>query len=97
MIFLSVYNAILVPFEFAFPLVIINNPYLDSLEYTIDTMFATDVFFNFRVIYYDSKIEENVTDDRKIAINYVLRGRFVIDFVATLPVEMFFGQSDENQ
>ena len=68
-----------------------NNPFLDSFEYTIDILFAADIFFNFRVIYYDPKVEEYVSDDKKIAINYALRGRFIIDLIATLPVDLFFG------
>jgi hypothetical protein len=52
----------------------------------IDAFFMIDILINFRTIYFDPKTELAVTDDKKIALNYILRGRFFIDIIASLPV-----------
>jgi len=58
------------------------------IDYLIDVFFAVDIAINFRTIYLDPKTEEPVEDGKKIALNYVLKGRFWIDILASLPFEL---------
>eukprot|EP00347_Sterkiella_histriomuscorum_P016745 403352016 len=89
-ILLSIYNSILVPFNFAFPNVLGVIPILQVFEYLIDVCFAFDIVVNFRSVYMNQQTEQYVTDGKAIALNYILKGRFVIDLFASLPVEEIF-------
>ncbi|CDW86569.1 voltage-gated ion channel superfamily [Stylonychia lemnae] len=87
---LSLYNSILVPYNFAFPDVLSENDFFLAFEYIIDICFAFDILVNFRSVYYDSKNEIYITNGKLIALNYLLKGRFVIDLLASLPIEEIF-------
>lgn len=54
----------------------------------MDVCFIVDIFVNFRTIYFDSRTNEPVKDSKTIAVNYVFRGRFFIDLLASLPVDL---------
>lgn len=86
-ILLSIWNSILIPYELAFPSIVEEEPSLTTLDYFIDAAFAFDIVINFRSVYYDPKTETQVTDGKKIAWRYV-QGRFWIDLLASLPLEM---------
>ena len=49
----------------------------------------TDIIINFRTIYIDSRTDEEIRDSKKIAIRYVLYGRFGVDLLASIPLELF--------
>ena len=85
-ILLSVYNSVLIPYEFAYSLD--YNILIDLIERGVDLAFMFDIIINFRTAYIDSKTGEMVTKWRKITINYVLYGRFWIDVIASLPLEI---------
>lgn len=53
----------------------------------IDLAFGVDIIINFRTMYRNSHTNELVRDSKRIAIHYVLYGRFGIDLVASLPLE----------
>jgi len=57
------------------------------LDYFIDIAFAFDIVINFRSVYYDPRTESLVTNGKRIASRY-LSGRFWIDLLASLPLEM---------
>ena len=59
-IILSVYNSILIPYEFAYS--IKPNMFLVILDRMIDATFIVDIFINFKTIYKDSHTDELVTD-----------------------------------
>jgi hypothetical protein len=46
-----------------------------------------DMIFNFRTTISDFITGDEVTDSKKIAINY-LKGRFIFDLIAAIPFEM---------
>ena len=73
-IFFSVYNALTIPYEFAYSLD--TNIFFYVLDRILDATFIIDVFVNFRTIYIDSRTGDEVRDGKKIAIKYVLYGRF---------------------
>ncbi|CDW87544.1 voltage-gated ion channel superfamily [Stylonychia lemnae] len=83
-IVLSLFNAFYVPVELTFA---IETTEMEVINYIMDCIFVLDIVVNFRTIYFDERTNDPITETRKIAINYVLRGRFFIDIVATLPLE----------
>lgn len=82
----------------------LSTPYLISFEaetcaweitnYTIDGCFFVDIIFNFLQAYYNDDF--NIVDShKKIAGNY-LRGWFLIDTIAIIPIDkLFAGNSSE--
>ena len=84
-IVLSVYNAILIPYEFSYSLE--ENTLWIVFDYMIDSLFWIDILINFRTIYKD-KQDEDVKDGKKIAIRYALYGRFPVDIIATMPLDL---------
>lgn len=85
-ILLAIWNALTLPFEFAYPQLFEDNTTFNYFDHLIDVLFGIDVIINFRSAYRDSKTDELIMDPKAIAINY-LKGRFWIDFLATLPLE----------
>ena len=57
------------------------------VDHIIDIIFAIDIFISFRSTYLDEFTADEVLDERKIAKHY-LCGRFWVDFVSTLPLEL---------
>ena len=85
--FLVILSCILTPWRIAF---------IDSddsfwwilLDTLIDTFFLVDIVLNFFTVYTNS-YEDYETDRRKIAFKY-LRGWFIFDLIAILPIQYFF-------
>jgi len=50
-------------------------------------VFILDILFNFRTTISDFITGEEVTDSKKIAVNYI-KGRFLLDLLAAIPFEM---------
>ena len=59
-IILSVYNSLLIPYEFAYT--ISSNIFLEVIDRFVDSAFIIDIFINFRTIYRNSHTDELVTD-----------------------------------
>jgi hypothetical protein len=57
-IILSVYNSLLIPYEFAYD--IDQSIFLEIVDRMIDTIFIIDIFINFRTMYKDSRTDEFV-------------------------------------
>ncbi len=89
-ILLALYNCVSIPFEVAFGN-ISDHISLAIFEYCIDVLFFLDVIFNFRTTYINAKTGTEINDWKKIAANYVLRGRFWIDLLASIPFELIIG------
>jgi hypothetical protein len=76
-----------------------NNKGVKYSDYIIDSLFAIDIIINFRSPYIDSKTEDLIDDGTRIAKNYVYNGRFLIDLLASMPLEavsLFIPVSEEN-
>jgi len=85
---LAVWNCLSIPFTVAF------QP-SQSLAYelfdrAIDICFAIDIVINFRTTFINSKTGFEVFEWKKIALAYVLGGRFVIDLLASIPFELIY-------
>lgn len=89
-IFLSIWNAIQLPLEFAFPEIFEGKKGIDAAEKFTDLLFAFDILINFRTAYIDSHTDELITDPKKIAMNYI-KGRFWVDLCASIPFNDIVG------
>ena len=58
-----------------------------SINYIFDVVFILDILFNFRTTISDFITGEEITDSKKIAMNYI-KGRFFLDLLAAIPFEM---------
>ena len=87
-ILLALYNCVSIPFEVAFGS-ISDHVAMVIFEYTIDVLFFADVLFNFRTTFVKSGTE--VVSGKKIAWNYVMKGRFWVDLLASIPFELIIG------
>lgn len=85
-IFLAVWNALTMPFAFAYPLLFSTNTDFTISDHIIDSLFGLDIVMNFRTGFRDSKTDELILNPKTIAINYMY-GRFWVDFFASLPLE----------
>ena len=70
----SVYNSILIPYEAAYSME--NNVIISVLDRAVDTIFAIDIVVNFRTAYVNSKTGKLIRSSKKIAMKYILNGRF---------------------
>ena len=57
------------------------------LDYFTDFCFTIDIILTFRTTYIDAKTGEEVIEPRKIAFNYLFKGKFAIDFLSTVPFD----------
>lgn len=60
---------------------------IDVLERAIDVIFISDIFLQFRTVYYIDATGEPVTNPKRIAMRYMCSGRLIIDLLASMPVE----------
>ena len=81
----SVYNSILIPYDVAYGLE--YSLTIEIIDRIVDAMFVGDIAINFRSVYKDYKTDEQVTNSKKIALRYVLNGRFWVDLIASMPLE----------
>ena len=82
---LSLLNAVYVPIEIAFNL---NTEGMDILNYLMDFIFFVDIIMNFKTIIFEDRTNEPITNSKIIAWNYIKGGRFAVDVLATIPIEL---------
>jgi potassium voltage-gated channel Eag-related subfamily H protein 4 len=88
-ILLAIYNSFTIPLSLAF-----NPPDLSStgilcLDTFVDLAFFVDIIINFRTTYISQTTGNEVYNPKLIAKNYVLGGRFWIDLLSSLPMDIF--------
>jgi heme/copper-type cytochrome/quinol oxidase subunit 4 len=89
-ILLAIYNSFEIPFTVAFPGTDLDNKYMKYAGNIIDVLFFVDIIVNFRTSIFNPKTGEEVTNWHSLAMSY-LKGRFLIDFLATLPFDTVGG------
>jgi succinate dehydrogenase/fumarate reductase cytochrome b subunit len=84
---LAIWNSISIPFAVSF-MENVEHPagYL-IFEYFVDICFAFDIIFAFRTTFINSKNGLEIVEARKIALNYIITGRFFVDLAASIPFE----------
>jgi hypothetical protein len=65
-----------------------NNQYIWTINIVIDFIFFLDIVLNFRTTYFSRKTGDEIHDPRKITRNYVFGGKFLIDLLASIPIDI---------
>jgi len=68
---------------------------LANFDLTVEGCFWLDLFLNFLQSYKDPETYEIITDFKLIAINYIFRGWFLVDFVSVFPFKLLMSQNGE--
>ena len=63
-------------------------------ERTVDILFAFDLLVNFRTTYVNEKTGFEISDNKKVALNYAKSVRCYIDIGATIPFEVLLEAFD---
>lgn len=91
---LAVYNCIMIPFVVAFePEATLG---FELWERTVDILFAMDILVNFRTTFVNEKTGFEISDNKKVALNYAKSLRFYIDLGATVPFEVLLEAFDPS-
>ena len=85
---LATINWFQIPYVLAFVGINEDILLLNIMNAFIDVAFIIDVVINFRTSYVVETTGIEITNLKTIAINY-LKGKFAIDFLASLPLDMF--------
>jgi len=85
---LATVNWFQVPYNVAFTDQESRSIFADLFNFSIDFIFMLDVVINFRTSIIIESTAVEIFDNKKIAQNY-LRGRFWIDFPASIPFDLF--------
>lgn len=93
---LSIYQAILIPFNLSFSPDEINSPFFKTLDSIIDIIFMVDIVFRFRTSYIDPISGEEVLDSFLIARRYVTGMSFYFDVISTIPFDDWFTNSTSS-
>ncbi len=59
-------------------------------------MFALDVIISFRTTLVDESTNLEITDARLIAKQYILRGRFLVDVISSIPFDALINSHSEK-
>jgi hypothetical protein len=70
-IVLSIYQAIVIPFNISFQPDFLNAPFVRTMDSLIDMIFALDIILRFRTTYIDPVSGEEVVDSYLIGIRYL--------------------------
>ena len=93
--FLATFNCFQVPYNVAFGTK--ENIFTYTINAIIDVFFILDIFINFRTSIVSELDSEEIFDQKKVALRY-LRGKFFIDFLASIPFDyiVLLFETDDN-
>ena len=67
----------------------VSDPQHDLLAgFVLMLSLLLDIVLNFRTTFFHRHTGDEVVDTRKIAKNYVLGGKFAIDLLASIPIDL---------
>lgn len=88
-IILALYNCIMIPLALAFGDRMNESNEIDIIERIVDIFFILDILLNFRTTYINPKTNIEITEPMKVAKNYFTSVRFPVDFLASIPFDLF--------
>ena len=93
--FLATFNCFQVPYNVAFGTK--DNAFTFAINIIIDIFFMLDIAINFRTSIVSELDSEEIFDQKKVALKY-LRGKFFIDFLASIPFDyiVLLFETDDN-
>ena len=87
--FFATWNCILIPIGVAFSPAWNNSDAMFIVNALIDIAFLLDIFVNFRTTFLNAGSGEEVSNPKRICINYI-KLRFWIDVITTIPFDTVF-------
>ena len=85
---LALWNCFSIPFIVAFIPELGSDPSIFALNIAIDIIFFVDIILNFRTTYFHRHTGDEVMDPKTIAKHYFFGGKFVIDLLASIPIDL---------
>lgn len=97
-IVLALYNSFCIPFELSFAPLVMEGTEFFILNSVIDLLFGVDIFVSFRTTFYHPITGDEIKD-LSIIRNTYFKGRFMIDFLSTVPFDnlLFMITQTENK
>jgi len=86
---ISVWNSFSIPIDIAFGPEIFEETPNVVVNHLIDIYFALDIILHFRTTIINEATGEEIKEPKLIALTY-LKGRFIIDLLATVPFDTIF-------
>ena len=86
---IAIYNCFVIPYEASFSPS--ETIHYKRFEIFLDILFGIDVIICFRTTFINKRTGLEVFSQWRIAWNYVRSGRFFIDILAVIPVEVIYG------
>ena len=93
---LATWNCFSIPIEIAFEPTVADSPLYLALNSIIDFMFFLDILITFRTTYIKPSTGDEISEPKAIAKQY-LRGRFWLDLLSTLPLDLMHGGRESLQ
>ncbi|CAG9460829.1 unnamed protein product [Pedinophyceae sp. YPF-701] len=84
-LFLVVYNAVMVPYEASFQ--VGESTFITFFEYSVDAVFFFDILLNFRTAFVDN--QGTLINDQRAVAGHYLSTWFSVDLLASIPFELF--------
>ena len=95
-IFLAIYNSFSIPYAIAFRPPAFETTFMTIFNLMIDMLFMCDIAVGMRTTYLDPSSGDEEWDPKLIAKRYMFGGRFLIDFLSSIPMDLFgSGESAE--
>jgi hypothetical protein len=85
----SIWNSFSIPVDIAFEPPIFNELPNVVANHIIDIVFAIDILIHFRTTIVNEITGDEIKEARQISMTY-LKGRFIIDILATVPFDTIF-------
>lgn len=94
-IVLSLWICFTLPVQIAFEPATLNGLSNDVINYFADIVYIIDLFLNFRTTFRNVLTGDEITDPKVLAWSY-LRGRFVLDLIASIPFDMMLQDNETD-
>ena len=88
-IILAIYNSFAIPYDIAFKPPLFETLFMGIFNFTIDMLFMADIAVSFRTTFVNTKTGDEIWDPKMISKRYVLGGRFFIDLLSSIPMDLF--------
>ena len=85
-IILAIYNCFGIPLEICFSPVAMEATEFLIINSIIDIIFGIDIYVQFKTTFYDPLSGDEIFDKKIIFWTY-MKGRFIVDFLATVPFD----------
>jgi hypothetical protein len=84
---LAIFTTLAVPFFVAFTPDLTTSTEIVTVELIIDVVYLADIFLNFRTSFISRHTGDEIVNPTKIATNYLVSGKFLLDLLAALPLD----------